>query len=94
MQTRSNPLGITVGELSAEARQVTGSNGVRVAEVIDGPGADAGIAAGDIIVSLNRREIGSLEDFNDVISLLPESGFVPIRILREGRGTTLALEIN
>ena len=94
VQTRSNPLGITVGELSAEARQVTGSNGVRVAEVIDGPGADAGIAAGDIIVSLNRREIGSLEDFNDVISLLPESGFVPIRILREGRGTTLALEIN
>ncbi|MFM1896289.1 MAG: hypothetical protein RLZZ385_1363 [Pseudomonadota bacterium] len=94
VQPLVNPLGITVVELSAEARQVAGVAGVRVVEVIDGPGAEAGIAEGDVIVALNRQEIRSVEDFNAIAAQLPPSGFVPVRILREGRGTTLALEMN
>jgi hypothetical protein len=29
-----------------------------------------------------------------VASNLPDSGFVPIRIIREGQGTTMALELD
>jgi len=91
---RRNPLGLRVAELSAEIRQVAGLNGVRVLEVIDGPAEEAGIVVNDVIVSLNRQDISSLEQFAAVVDSLPESGFVPIRIVREGRGTTLALDID
>ena len=47
-----------------------------------------------MIVSLNREEIDSADKFASVASKLPDSGFVPIRIVREGQGTTMALELN
>lgn len=91
---RSNPLGLSVAELGSEARQVTGLSGVRVTGVDDGPASDAGIQEGDVIVSLNRQEIDSVAEFDAITQRLPERGFVPLRIVREGRGTTLALEMN
>lgn len=93
VRDRRNPLGFRVSELSEETRQVTGLSGVRIAELNNGPGREAGLLEGDVIVSLNRQEIRSTEDFAAVANALPESGFVPIRIVREGQGTTLALEL-
>jgi type II secretory pathway component PulC len=52
------------------------------------------LRVGDVIVSLNRQEIDSADKFAIVASELPESGFVPIRIVREGQGTTMALELD
>jgi serine protease Do len=91
---RTNPLGLRIADLSREARQVSGLSGVRVVEVIPGPAEDAGIIADDVIVSLNRQEIVSVEQFAQVVEDLPSGGFVPIRIVREGRGTTLALDMD
>lgn len=93
VRDRRNPLGFRVSELSEETRQVAGLSGVRIAELNNGPGREAGLLEGDVIVSLNRQEIGSTEEFAAVANSLPESGFVPIRIVREGQGTTLALEL-
>ncbi len=91
---RRNPLGFRVTELSDETRQVTGISGVRIAEIGAGPGRNAGLAEGDVIVALNRREVTSAEEFAEIADQLPESGFVPIRIIREGQGTTMALELS
>ncbi len=91
---RRNPLGLRVADLSREVRQVSGLSGVRVVEVVEGPAEQAGILADDVIVSLNRQEITSVEQFAAVIQELPDSGFVPVRIVREGRGTTLALDMD
>ncbi len=91
---RGNPLGFRISELSPETQQVTGLSGVRIAELNAGPGRDAGLLEGDVIVSLNRQTIESADDFARVANALPESGFVPIRIVREGQGTTLALELS
>jgi serine protease Do len=91
---RTNPLGLRIADLSREARQVSGLSGVRVVEVVQGPAEDAGIIADDVIVSLNRQEIVSVEQFAQVVEGLPSRGFVPIRIVREGRGTTLALDMD
>jgi serine protease Do len=66
---------------------------VRIAELNAGPGEDAGLRVGDVIVALNRREITSAEDFAEIANNLPTRGFVPIRIVREGQATTLALEL-
>lgn len=91
---RANPLGLEVAELGREARQVGGLSGVRVTRVEDGPAQEAGILVDDVVVSLNREPTPDLQSFNALAAALPEQGFVPIRILREGRGTTLALELN
>ena len=93
VRDRRNPLGFRVAELSNETQQVTGLSGVRIAELNEGPGRDAGLQNGDVIVSLNREEVSSPESFAEIASSLPESGFVPIRIVREGQGTTMALEL-
>ena len=94
IEDRRNPLGFRVSELSNEAKQVSGLNGVRISELSAGPGRQAGLAEGDVIVSLNRQEISSTDQFATVTNQLPDSGFVPIRIVRGGQATTLALELN
>jgi len=94
VRERDNPLGFRVSELSDDIRRVTGLRGVQIAELNDGPGREAGLLIGDVIVSLNREEIDSADKFASVASSLPDSGFVPIRIVREGQGTTMALELD
>jgi len=91
---RINPLGLRIAELSREAQQISGLAGVRVVEITSGPAQDAGVMEGDVIVALNRQDISSAEQFAEIVSELPTSGFVLIRIVREGRGTTLALELD
>ena len=84
---RGNPLGFRVAELGEEARQITSMGGVRIAELGDGPGREAGLLEGDVIVALNRQPVVSSDRFAEVARNLPESGFVPIRIVREGQAT-------
>ena len=90
---RANPLGFKISELSEETRQVAGIDGVRIAQVEEGPGGEAGLREGDVVVSLNRQPVPSVSDFASVAQSLPASGFVQIRIVRQGQGTTLSLEL-
>ena len=79
--------------MSNETKQVGGISGVRITKIEDGPGRAAGLLEGDVIVALNRQNVISSQSFEAIASELPRSGFVPIRILREGQGTTMALEL-
>lgn len=90
---RANTLGLTVSPLSQEAQRVAGIVGVRVDELDAGPAANAGLLSGDVIVELNRLAVPSIEAFGRAVETLPSEGYVPIRIWREGRGTTLVLEL-
>jgi len=90
---RANPLGFKISELSEETRQVAGIDGVRIAQVEEGPGRAAGLREGDVVVSLNRESVPSVTEFARVAESLPASGFVQIRIVRQGQGTTLSLEL-
>ena len=90
---RANPLGFKISELSEETRQVAGIDGVRIAQVEEGPGREAGLREGDVVVSLNRQPVPSVSAFASVAESLPASGFVQIRIVRQGQGTTLSLEL-
>ena len=90
---RANTLGLSVEELSQEAREVAGIAGVRISEIDEGPAALAGLLDGDVIVELNRVPVPDMQAFGSVLESLPETGFIPVRIWREGRGTTLVLEL-
>ncbi len=92
-EPRANTLGLSVSELSQEAQEVSGIQGVRVDELDDGPAAKAGLISGDVLVELNRMPVPNLAAFSRAVDELPDSGFVPVRIWREGRGTTLVLEL-
>lgn len=90
---RANTLGLSVEELSQEAQEVAGITGVRISDIDDGPAAAAGLLAGDVIVELNRTPVPDFPSFTRVLESLPDTGFIPVRIWREGRGTTLVLEL-
>ncbi|MCB1664439.1 MAG: Do family serine endopeptidase [Pseudomonadales bacterium] len=90
---RANTLGLDVEDLSQEAQEVAGISGVRISEMDDGPAAAAGLLSGDVIVELNRTPVPDVQSFTRVLESLPDTGFIPVRIWREGRGTTLVLEL-
>jgi len=69
------------------------AGGVQIDQLREGPAMQAGLASGDVIVSLNHQDIRSVDDFNRIVESLPAQGFIPIRIVRDGRGTTLVLEL-
>lgn len=76
-------LGLTVQEVPAElARRLRTRGGVLVAEVEPGgPAATAGVAAGDVLLEINRRPIRSVAEFREVV-----------RALRPGEMTLLRLQ--
>jgi len=51
------------------------------------------LIVGDVIVELNREAVPNMSEFARVADALPDSGFIPVRIVREGRGTTLVLRL-
>jgi serine protease Do len=89
----ANSLGISVAELSADAQNDAGVQGVVIEELDQGPAARAGLLAGDVIIELNRVPVPTVEAFTQIADALPDTAFVPVRIMRAGRGTTLVLEL-
>lgn len=95
-QPRGNTLALTVdalpAELEEESQELAGG-GVVIDELRQGPAREAGLASGDIIVMLNHQSVSSLSDFNMIVNDLPETGYVPVRVVRNGRGSTLVIEL-
>lgn len=88
-----NPLGFRVADLSGETRQVAGISGVRVAQMAPGPGSDSGLQMNDVITALNGEPVESVQDFARIAEALPESGSIPLEILRQGESRSLSLEL-
>ena len=86
-------LGISVEPLPdglAERLDIPG--GVRVV-ASDGPGAKAGIRAGDVITRLDNKAIEDVEEFRKVVDDLPAGKSVPVLIFRGEAPTFLALKV-
>ncbi|MCY3566647.1 MAG: Do family serine endopeptidase [Gammaproteobacteria bacterium] len=88
-----NPLGFRVADLSGETRQLAGISGVRVAQMAPGPGSDSGLQLNDVITALNGEPVESAGDFARIAEALPESGSIPLEILRQGESRSLSLEL-
>src|SRR5712692_10229451 len=83
-------LGVTVESLSEEMAQgygLRGRTGVVVTGVASGGAAEAaGIREGDVLLEVNRRRVGSVEEFKGAVAALKPGEAVPVQIERVGAG--------
>ena len=64
--------------------------GVLVAKVEnDGPAAQAKIREGDVIVSINGKEVNSVADVRELLDKLPIGANVAVSVMRDGQRRTL-----
>ena len=83
-------LGLTVEALSEEMARtygLRGRSGVVVTEVAPGSAAAAaGIKEGDVLLEVNRRRVGSLEEFKQAVAALKPGEAIPVQVERSGAG--------
>ncbi|WP_293373801.1 Do family serine endopeptidase [Nevskia sp.] len=89
------PLGVvvqTLGDIERRQEKVV-SGGVRVVDVGPGPGRDAGLIAGDVILSIANTEIDSADRYTQVTDRLTPGQTVPMLVQRQGAPLFLALTV-
>ena len=90
-------LGLTVQNLTDELAKRFGfedEKGVLVADVRRGSPADReGIKVGDLIVSVNRKPVKNVSDFNDIVKELKPNDIVLLRLKRESMSFFRALRV-
>ncbi|HUR40197.1 MAG TPA: DegQ family serine endoprotease [Verrucomicrobiae bacterium] len=94
-QAVSGTHGIVVRSLTPEERtraQIV-SGGAMVLEVQDGPGRDAGLLPGDILLTISGNEIDSPQRLAEVIGRLTPGRSFPLLVQRRGQPTFLALDV-
>ena len=97
-EVRRGRLGVSVQALNPELAQAFNVNwreGVVVVEVDDGsPAQKAGIAAGDLVLKVNDRDIKRLVDFQSESAVLMVGDTAHMTVLRGGVRKTVALPIS
>ena len=88
-------LGVEVVAMSEEQReQMNVESGVVVSKVIaNGAAANAGIRQGDIIISLNREAIDSVDELEQLVREAPEDEAIPVLVQRNKGPMFLALTL-
>ena len=95
-QGQSGKLGLTLEPLSGRTAKQLGidsANGGLVVTEVDptGPAAEAGIAAGDVILEINRKAVNSVADAKSAIDA---SGGKPVLLLMSHKGQTLYVTVS
>lgn len=67
--------------------------GVLVKSVGDGPGAEAGIKPGDVIMMLDYEKVTSVDSFEALLSDLPIGKSIPMQISRKGNPRFVAIKL-
>ena len=82
-------LGIMTQDLTPELAEAFGIHGTRGAVVVEvhpgSPAAEAGVAAGDIITSINGRAVVKASDVHNILGLMRVGEQVVIALLRNGQ---------
>jgi Do/DeqQ family serine protease len=93
----SGKLGITVEPLTSDLAKKLGlpadTKGLVVADVdADGPAAEAGIREADVILSVNRQEVQTVDEMKDALSKSPSKAL--LLVSRRGQALFLPVPLN
>ena len=96
-ETRRGWLGVRIQSVTDEIAESVGlqtSQGALIASVTEeGPAAEAGIEAGDIILSFDGREIREMRDLPKIVAQTTIDKDVEIVILRKGERKTFRIKV-
>ncbi|MCD6062039.1 MAG: serine protease, MucD [Moraxellaceae bacterium] len=81
-------------DLSAEEKQTLKiDGGVLLLQLTDGAANDAGLRAGDVVVSLQGKPVKDGKQFVEMVKELPSGKALPLGIVRRGQPMILALRL-
>jgi serine protease Do len=96
-ETRRGWLGVRIQQVTPDLIEGLGLDrprGALVADVTpDGPAAKAGIAAGDVVVEFNGREVREMKDLPRIVADTPIGEKVPVKVMRKGKEVLVSAEI-
>lgn len=96
-EVRRGRLGVAVQDLTpdlARAFDIEQSRGAVIAQVEPGsPAERAGLKPGDVVVSVNGREIRRATEMRNAVGLLRIGSEVKLRIIRDGRERTVVARV-
>ncbi len=91
-------MGVSIGDLTPDLAQAfglkQGTKGALVQNVVPrGPAAKAGVAPGDLIVSLNGKPVDSSGALTRSVALVPPGGNVDIGVMRRGEKKQFSFKV-
>ena len=95
-ETRRGWLGVRIQDVTqdvADAMSLAEATGALVTDVPDGPGKDAGIQSGDVIVTFNGKEVADSHALVNLVADAPIGETVPVVVLRAGESVSLDVKL-
>ncbi len=95
-ETRRGWLGVRIQDVSedvAEAMDLASAKGALVTDVPDGPGKDAGIKAGDVIMIFDGNDVSNTRELVRIVGSTAVGKAVDVDVIREGETVTLAVTL-
>ncbi len=88
-------LGVAVAEVDQAMRERLNINGGVVVSQVEpnSVAAQAGLRAGDILVSIDHRSVASADELMRIVEELPNDRAIPVRLYRDGRSLFVALRL-
>ncbi len=88
----SNALGLAVESISSDRRRELGDpeGGVVISDVESDDAWRAGLRPGDVILMVNNRQVGDMDDFDKLVGKLKPGKAVALRIWRNGTSSFIA----
>ncbi|HQT27384.1 MAG TPA: PDZ domain-containing protein, partial [Burkholderiales bacterium] len=94
-EKKSDRLGLYLSELTPEQKnQVQSDHGLVVTGVDDGPAAQVGIMRGDVILSLNDENIGTVHQFEKLLSKIPKGKDIALLVWRGGNSIFITMKVD
>ncbi len=95
-ETRRGWLGVRIQDVSkdvADAMGLSDAKGALVTDVPDGPGKDAGILSGDVIVTFNGKDVKDSKSLVRAVADAPIGDVVKVVVLRQGKSVDLDVKL-
>ena len=95
-ETRRGWLGVRIQDVTqdvADAMGLAEAKGALVTDVPDGPGKDAGILSGDVIVTFNGSDVQNSRGLVNLVADAPIGEVVPVVVLRAGASVNLDVKL-